>query len=88
MRQQAESVGIPFKVGKVFPFGGREERFQGKSLAFGKLGTDSFFSRMAKRWIAQVVCKAGSRYDGTDFGQMRIVQFWVLLQEDCGYFIS
>ena len=60
MGQQAEGIGVTFKVREVLPLDFVELFLQGKSFTFGEEGRDGPFARMAEGWIAQIVGQAGS----------------------------
>ena len=61
MRQQAEGIGITLKMRNIVPECRGNRCFQFLAGSFCKECLDSFFARMTKGWIAQVVSQAGRR---------------------------
>ena len=76
MGQQAEGVGVTFKVGEVLPKSRGEAVIvpQSQSLSFGEEGGDGPFARMPERRITQVVRQAGGGHDGTYLWQEAVRQ--------------
>ena len=82
MGQQAEGVGITFKVGDVIPESGRYLLLQFLAGTFSKERLDGLFARMSKGRIAQVVGQTSGGYNLSNLFKQRATQFRTALVDD------
>ena len=96
VREEAESVGIALEVRDVVPLLrrdavarlGADVISEKESVALAEVSAYGLLAAMSERRVAQVVGEAGGTHNAAQLGEMRAVEFGVLLQDEATHVVA